>query len=427
MNVAAYPKYNGYKNDVAPWLGNVPQDWNFERAKWHLAHLKQLNSRGAINNVLSLTLRGVVNNDPENPEGLVPKDYKTYQIFNAQDLVFKLIDLENVRTSRVGLVHEQGIMSSAYIRIVAPPTWNARFLYYFYYHLYEAEVFNKIGSGVRSTLGQSDLLELPIPLIERADQDKIVHLLDTKCAKIDEAVQIKEEQIALLRERRQILIHEAVTRGLNPDTPMKYSGVDWIGQIPAHWEVKRGKHLFREINERSEEGTEELLSVSHTTGVTARSEKNVNMFLAEDYSGSKLCQPGDIVINTMWAWMGALGVSDLTGIISPSYGVYRALEGGSFNRRFLEWLLRTTPFIEQYNKISTGLHSSRLRLYPHMFLGLLMAFPDRAEQDAIVEHVERETGNIDKAISVKESQITALREYKASLINSAVTGKIKVV
>lgn len=426
MTLAAWPTYDSYRNDIAPWLGDVPSDWPFEKAKWFLSHRKQLNSEGRIDNVLSLTLRGVVNNDPDNPEGLVPKDYRTYQIFEADDLVFKLIDLENVRTSRVGLVHEQGIMSSAYIRIVPPSDWNARFLHYYYFHLYEAEVFNKIGSGVRSTLGQSDLLELPIPIIDRDIQDKIVRLLDEKCAKVDEAVRIKEEQIALLRERRQILIQQAVTRGLNPAAPMKDSGIDWIGQIPAHWVVRRGKHLFREVNERSEEGTEELLSVSHMTGVTSRSEKNIYMFMAEDYSGSKLCRPGDVVINTMWAWMGALGVSDLTGIVSPSYGVYRPLRENSFNRRFLEWLLRTTPFVEQYNRISTGLHSSRLRLYPHMFLGLPMAIPSREEQDAIVSHIEHEAGKIDNAISVKEHQIAALKEYKTSLINAAVTGKIKV-
>jgi len=161
--------------------------------------------------------------------------------------------------------------------------------------------------------------------------------------------------------------------------------------------------------------------------VTARSEKNVNMFLAEDYTGSKLCQPGDIVINTMWAWMGALGVSDLTGIVSPAYGVYRPMQNDDFNPHFLEWLLRTPPCIEQYNKISTGLHSSRLRLYPHMFLGMYMAHPTRDEQNAIVGHIKKEAGKIDAAITIKQDQIAALKEYKTSLINAAVTGKIKVI
>lgn len=427
MDLATYETYPAYRDGLAPWLGKVPTEWIFTKAKWQLSHQKHLNSDGKNNNVLSLTLRGVVNNDPDNPEGLIPKDYRTYQIFEADDLVFKLIDLENVRTSRVGLVHEKGIMSSAYIRLVQPAGWSPRFLYFYYFHLYEAEVFNKIGSGVRSTLGQSDLLDLPIPVLPPKTQWAIAAFLDDKCAKIDAAVKIKENQITLLRERRQIIIQDVVTRGLNPAGSMKDSGIGGVGQIPAHWEVKRGKNLFREVNERSEEGAEELLSVSHMTGVTSRSEKNISMFMAEDYSGSKLCRPGDVVINTMWAWMGALGVSDLTGIVSPSYGVYRPLRENSLNPRFLEWLLRTTPFVEQYNRISTGLHSSRLRLYPHMFLGLPMAIPSRQEQDNIVAYIENETGKIDKAVSVKEKQVTVLKEYKTSLINAAVTGKIKVI
>ena len=201
----------------------------------------------------------------------------------------------------------------------------------------------------------------------------------------------------------------------------KDSGVDWIGEVPAHWDVKRGKFLFKEVNERSDSGDEELLSVSHTTGVTSRSEKNVSMFMAEDYTGSKLCTRGDVVINTMWAWMGALGVSRQTGIVSPSYGVYRSITKGDFNQQFLEWLLRATPFIEQYNKISTGLHSSRLRLYPHMFLGMFMAFPKRYEQDAITAFLETKCGKIDEAVRIKEEQIALLKERRQILIQQAVT------
>lgn len=264
------------------------------------------------------------------------------------------------------------------------------------------------------------------PFPPLAEQRAIAAFLDEKCAGVDEAVRIKEAQIALLRERRQILIQQAVTRGLNPAAPMKDSGIDWIGQIPAHWEVKRDKFLFREINERSQDGTEELLSVSHTTGVTPRSEKNISMFMAEDYTGAKLCWPGDVVFNTMWAWMGALGISDVTGLVSPSYGVYRQLNSGRFNSRYLEWLLRSNKYIEHYNKVSTGLHSSRLRFYGHMFFGMFLGFPSKEEQDEIVTKVEVAAARINDAISIKQEQITVLKEYKTSLINAAVTGKIKV-
>ena len=110
-------RYERYKHSSIPWVGELPQHWGEEKGKWLHCFRKDLNSRKQCDNVLSLTLRGVVNNDPDNPEGLVPKDYSTYQIFEKDDLVFKLIDLENFRTSRVGLVHERGIMSSAYLRV----------------------------------------------------------------------------------------------------------------------------------------------------------------------------------------------------------------------------------------------------------------------------------------------------------------------
>lgn len=411
MSVAAYPTYEQYRESHVDWIGTVPATWDVK----------------PLRRFISVQSGDIISKEAETPQG-----YAIYGGNGVRGYTSRcntkgpiiLIGRVGALCGNVHLVEEDVWASEHAYRAFPRSEFDISFLAY----AIESVDLNRFAIRTAQPLLNSAIVHAQkIASPSLPEQRVIAKFLDGKCARIDEAMRIKEEQITLLRERRQILIQEAVTRGLNPDTPMKDSGVDWIGQIPAHWEVKRGKHLFREINERSEEGTEELLSVSHTTGVTARSEKNVNMFLAEDYSGSKLCQPGDIVINTMWAWMGALGVSDLTGIVSPSYGVYRALEGGSFNRRFLEWLLRTTPFIEQYNKISTGLHSSRLRLYPHMFLGLFMALPDRAEQDAIVEYVEREARKIDKAISVKESQITALREYKASLINSAVTGKIKVI
>src|SRR5699024_10699140 len=141
-----------------------------------------------------------------------------------------------------------------------------------------------------------------------------------------------------------------VTKGLDPNVKMKDSGVDWIGEIPEHWEVKRAKYLFAEIDERSKDGSEELLSVSHMTGVTPRSEKNVSMFMSEDYTGSKLCKSGDLVINIMWAWMGALGVSRYMGIVSPSYGVFRQKQNQLFHPEYLEFLLKTTKYIEHYNQ-----------------------------------------------------------------------------
>lgn len=126
--------------------------------------------------------------------------------------------------------------------------------------------------------------------------------------------------------------------------------MDWLGEIPRHWTTQRNKHIFREIDERSDTGEEELLSVSHLTGVTPRSEKNVTMFMAETLGGYKLCSPGDLVINTMWAWMGALGTSDYKGTVSPSYNVYRVRQNENFNAKYLDLLYRTPQHVAEINR-----------------------------------------------------------------------------
>ena len=253
----------------------------------------------------------------------------------------------------------------------------------------------------------------------------ITNFLDKKTTQIDEAIAIKQKQIELLKERKQIIIQKAVTQGLDPNVPMRDSGGDWIGEIPEHWNIKRAKYLFNEIDERSTTGNEELLSVSHITGVTPRSEKNVTM-IAEDYTGSKTCQKNDLIMNIMWAWVGALGVSDRSGIVSSAYSIYRQTPIDILNPVYLECLLKTTGYIEHYNKISTGLHSSRLRFYSRMFFDMEMAYPDRVEQDWIVKHIEEQSNKIDEAMYLQQAQIKNLKEYKTTLINSAVTGKIKV-
>lgn len=420
------PKYESYKDSGYVWLENIPAEWSFERGKWHLRNKKELNSKGQEQNVLSLTLRGVVNNDPDNPEGLVPKDYRTYQIFEKEDLVFKLIDLENVKTSRVGLVHENGIMSSAYIRITHDDRWNARFLYYFFYHLYQAEVFNKIGSGVRSTLGARDLLDLPIPIISTNLQDKIVAFLDEKTAQIDEAIGIKERQIALLKERKQIIIQNAVTKGLNPHVPMKDSGVDWIGDIPEHWEVKP---LMSETELKSVTNCadRELLSVYLDLGVIRFSDVDQKRTNATslDLSGYQAVDPGDFVLNNQQAWRGSVGVSKYTGIISPAYIVLTL--SGKFDIDYANYLLRSSVMVAHYLMASKGVGTIQRNLYWQHVKRMPVFIPPMKEQQEIVSYISEKTSEIDLAINSQEKQIEKLKEYKASLINSAVTGKIKVI
>jgi type I restriction enzyme, S subunit len=211
---------------------------------------------------------------------------------------------------------------------------------------------------------------------------------------------------------------------LKPYAAYKDSGQDWIGPVPAHWNLLRAKRLFREVDERSKTGKEELLSVSHLTGVTPRRLKNVTMFMAESNVGHKVCRPGDLVINTLWAWMAALGVSRDVGIVSPAYGVYRPI-GAEMLPSYADYLLRTPLYAAEYQRRSTGVNSSRLRLYPEQFLRVPLLVPSREEQALIVRLLQWVNGRLDRAIRGKRGAIALLAEQKRAIITRAVASGLK--
>lgn len=185
-------------------------------------------------------------------------------------------------------------------------------------------------------------------------------------------------------------------------------------KYPSRWLLYRGKQLFRVIDERSNKGTEELLSVSHITGITPRSQKNVTMFKSESLIGYKLCQIGDIAANTMWTWQGAIGVSKYYGVVSPAYNVYRQKKE-YFNPEYLDLLLREHQLVDVYHSLSTGIRPSRLRLYPDVFLTIDFPVPPRDEQDQIVRFLDWKVSKINKKVALKRRSLDLIKE----LINSA--------
>ena len=263
---------------------------------------------------------------------------------------------------------------------------------------------------------------IPLPPIET--QRLIADYLDCETARIDALVAEKEKMLVLLEEKRSALISRAVTRGLNPDQHLKPSDLDWLGDVPAHWEIERAKNLFIVRDQRSQNGEEELLTVSHITGVTPRSEKDVYMFQADDKTGYKICYPGDLVINTLWGWMGAMGISAYLGIVSPDYHVY--ISKGLLLPEFVELLCRSKPFIAEVNRWSKGVWSSRLRLYPENFFEMRLPVPPHEEQKMIVKLIEAKQRKTNSLVEVLQQSIKLAKERRSSLITAAVTGQIPI-
>lgn len=262
--------------------------------------------------------------------------------------------------------------------------------------------------------------KISIPSIDV--QNKIANYLDRKTAELDRLITAKKKLLSLLDEKKQALIAHAVTRGLDSDVGLKDSGIPWLGLIPEHWQTERTKWLLPEIDERSETGEEELLSVSHLTGVTLRSEKNVNMFMAESLEGYKKCSAGDLVINTLWAWMGAMGVSWVNGVVSPAYNVYRPVI--AIAPDYLDLLVRMPNFVSEITRYSKGVWSSRLRLYPEGLYEAYIPVPPLGEQKRIVSELKIQLEHFAKLYKATDKTIFLLQERRAALISATVTGKI---
>ena len=410
------------------WLGVIPVNWKFDRVKhYYTTHKFVVGESADKYERLALTLNGVIKRPKEDRTGLQPDAFNGYQVLKRGELVFKLIDLENVSTSRVGFSPYTGIVSPAYIVLKPNRTVNPRFGYYYFISLWQREIFNHLGDdGVRSSLNANDLLNLPylFPLLD--DQNQIVVYLDRKCSEIDAVLKKTRDSIEEYKKLKQAIITQAVTKGIRGDRPMKESGIEWVPMIPEDWSNYRGKHLFYETNERSETGSEELLTVSHKTGITPRRQKNVNMFMSESLVGYKICREGDIAANTMWMWQGAIGVSAYHGVISPSYNTYRQ-RNNAFDLQYLDYLLRIPPLVDQYNVCSTGITASRLRLYPEQFLSFNFPVPSMEEQREIVMFLRSRVDEMDALIQKKEQFLAELETYKKSLIYEYVTGKKEVV
>lgn len=300
-----------------------------------------------------------------------------------------------------------------------------KYLYYYFYLRYDEINATMVkGSTNQTELQRNYLLSYELDVPTLADQQRMVTYLDTKLSEIDHQVSLlTSKRDAYLRLKKSIINH-AVTRGLNPNVKMKDSGIEWIGEVPEHWEVKRMKDIFFERKELSLTGEEDLLSVSEFYGVARRKDKMNSdeefESRADSLVGYKICKAHDLVINIMLAWKTGLGISDNDGIVSPAYAVY---EGRNIASHFYHYLLRSGMYVKEFKRHSKGIIDSRLRLYNDRFNNISAIYPPLPEQRAIATYLDDKCAKIDTIVSNLDKQISRYGDLKRSLIDEVITGK----
>ena len=340
---------------------------------------------------------------------MLPKGTLLYAMYASVGAVSQLL---------IDATVNQAIMGIAVDERVALPSF-----VFFALESQRQDVVATANSSTQANLNAQKVRNISIPLPDIETQHAIVRYLDHAEMRIARAIQAKSDVAALLREARSTLINELVLKGVAQGAPVADSGLPGVGWIPSDWNLIRAKYIWTPRNVRSKSGDEERLSVSSFSGVVPRSSKKVTMFEASSYVGHKVVEPGNLVINSLWAWATGLGVSRYDGIVSPVYGVYELRPEAQSDLTYLDCLLRSTAMQWQFRVQSKGIWKSRLQLSDDAFFRMVLPLPSLSEQKSIAQEISTRTSDLDKVLVATEREIDLLREYRIRLIADVVTGK----
>ncbi|MBT8515930.1 restriction endonuclease subunit S [Polynucleobacter paneuropaeus] len=419
MSVGIHARYQSYKDSGEGWISEIPAHWETRKLK-QLFYEKKHQSNMSLN-CGAISFGEVIEKDDEQTP-LATK--ASYQEVLAGEVLINPLNLNyDLKSLRIALSKINVMVSAGYIVLLAKPGIDKEYFKYLL-HRYDVAYMKLLGSGVRQTISFNHIANSLLIVPPISEQRLIADFLNQKCAKIDEAIKIKGDQIALLRERRQVITQEAVTRGLNPDAPMKDSGIDWVGQIPMNWECIPNKYLFKlkkaTVGKRSSEY--DLLSLT-LRGVIKRDMENPEGKFPADFDTYQEVSPGDFIFChfDVEETPRTVGLSDFFGMITGAYTVYSVVSG--VDPRFLLHFYIFADTDKKMRSMYTGLRNT---IPKEAFGAFKMPLPPIEEQRAIVAHIDDASRKIEDSIKIKEQQIAALTEYKTCLIDSAVTGKIKV-
>ena len=414
------------KDSGVQWLGNVPKEWSVGKVKHEFYATKTIVG-DKVNDYerLALTLNGVIKRSKDAGDGLQPEKFDGYQILKEHELVFKLIDLANVSTSRVGLSPYTGIVSPAYIVLHHRKDMNPRYGEYYFLSMWMNEVFNHIGGdGVRSALNAKDLLNIPYLKVSPDEQQAIADYLDETCSKIDEIIAEANASIDEYKELKQSTIDNATMAGIH-DSEMKDTNYVWFPEMPKHWNLALASLLFRE-DVRPVNENDVSLSLSQVDGLIPTDDMSERSLKSATHDNWKHVIPDDLVLNRFKGHLGVFFASRYTGMVSFHYGVYHAIRDDVY-AKYYEYLFHSTTYKNIFALKSNGITVGLQNLSNGNFYSVKILHPSLDEQKEIVDYLDEKCKQIDSLIAEKESLINDLEAYKKSLIYEVVTGKRRVV
>lgn len=422
-------RYDSYKDSGVEWLGDVPSHWELKRLKQLFVEKKHKQNLSL--NCGAISFGKVIEKDDDKVTEATKRSYqevlKGEFLINPLNLNYDLISL------RIALSEIDVVVSAGYIVLKAKQIINKKYFSYLL-HRYDVAYMKLLGSGVRQTINYGHISDSILVAPPLSEQQKIAQFLDDKTAKIDQAVDLAEKQIALLKEHKQILIQNAVTRGLNPDVSLKDSGVEWIGQVPEHWEVKKIKHVTSKIgsgitplgggSNYIDGGIPLLRSQNiHFDRIDLNDVARISEFTHNSMKNSKV-RKGDVLLNITGGSLGRCFYVDSNEEMNVNQHVCIIRPNKKINTIFLNMLLASEIGQKQIWFFQQG--GGREGLNFQAIKNFYLPLPDLEEQQKIAIYLNKQATKIDQAIALKTAHIEKLKEYKSVLINDVVTGKVRV-
>jgi type I restriction enzyme S subunit len=416
------------KDSGIEWIGEIPEEWEIHTVLQLFVQVKCKNAGMQENNLLSLSYGKIINKDINGTDGLLPESFEGYNIIEPNDIVLRLTDLQNDHTSlRVGISEQKGIITSAYLTMRNQSQSHPKYLYYQLHTFDICKGLYGMGAGVRQGLNWDGIKLLKLVVPSTNEQQKIADYLDQQCAAIDAVLEKTHASIEEYKKLKQVVITEAVTKGIRGDRPMKDSGIEWVMSIPCEWNSINPKALFTQRKEKAYKG-ERQLTASQQYGVIYQGDYmeltgSKVVTVEKDFDILKHVEAGDFVIS-MRSFQGGLEYSTNTGSISSAY-VMLIPNLEYVYPRFYRWLLKSEVYINALQSTSNMVRDGQAMRYSNFSQVRLYSVP-LDEQKEIADYLDDKCNKIDTLIAKKTQFLTELENYKKSLVYEYVTGKKEV-